>query len=149
MASILHRISIDAPAEAVQPLLAQKEGPASWWTGRPVEGDDGLGGQLQFFFGDRAKPAAVVEVVERSEDSIVWRCLQGPAEWVATLITFSIQPRRDGGTTLLFSHEGWETESEFMGGCSTNWGSYLSSLKSGAEGRGFGPYPAGEVSRWD
>jgi hypothetical protein len=35
-----------------------------------------------------------------------------------------------------------------MSGCSTNWGSYLTSLKTGAEGFGFQPYPAGEISRW-
>jgi hypothetical protein len=36
-----------------------------------------------------------------------------------------------------------------MSGCSSNWGSYLASLKSGAENGGFAPYPAGEISRWD
>jgi hypothetical protein len=35
-----------------------------------------------------------------------------------------------------------------MNGCSTNWAAYLMSLKSGAEDRGFGPYPGGEISRW-
>ena len=35
-----------------------------------------------------------------------------------------------------------------MGGCTTNSAFYLTSLKSGAEGDGFGAYPAGEVSRW-
>lgn len=44
---------------------------------------------------------------------------------------------------------GWREESEFMHGCSTNWASYLMSLKAGAEGRGFAAYPDGEVSRWD
>ena len=29
------------------------------------------------------------------------------------------------------------------GGCSTNWGAYLTSLKTGAEGVGFRPYPQG------
>ena len=149
MASILHRISIDAPPAVVQPLLAAKEGPAEWWTGRPVEGDDRVGGRLQFFFGDRESPAAVMEVVERTAEKIVWRCQEGPAEWVGTLLTFTLKPRADGGTTLLFSHEGWENETEFMGGCSTNWGAYLTSLKTGAEGHGFGAYPDGEISRWD
>jgi hypothetical protein len=36
-----------------------------------------------------------------------------------------------------------------MGSCSTNWGAHLASLKTGAEGRGFGAYRAGEISRWD
>ena len=33
-------------------------------------------------------------------------------------------------------------------GCSTNWGAYLTSLKSGAERGQFAAYPAGEMSRW-
>lgn len=35
-----------------------------------------------------------------------------------------------------------------MSGCSTNWGAYLTSLKTGAEGVEFHPYPQGEISRW-
>jgi hypothetical protein len=35
-----------------------------------------------------------------------------------------------------------------MHGCSTNWGAYLTSLKSGAERGKFAAYPAGEMSRW-
>ena len=150
MAGILHRFSIEAPTETVQPLLARKEGPAAWWTGRALEGDDAVGGELRFFFGDRGRaPAAVMEVVESGPDTVVWHCTDGPAEWVGTTISFELHPRSDGGTTLLFAHEGWTEETEFMSGCSTNWAAYLSSLKAGAEGRGFGPYPAGELSRWD
>jgi len=63
--------------------------------------------------------------------------------------TYALNSRDDGGTTLLFSHEGWQHESEFMNGCSTNWAAYLMSLKSGAEGHGFNAYPGGEISRWD
>ncbi len=36
-----------------------------------------------------------------------------------------------------------------MHGCSTNWAAYLISLKAGAEGHQFAPYPAGEMSRRD
>jgi uncharacterized protein YndB with AHSA1/START domain len=147
MASILHRITIDAPPEEVQPLLATKAGLAAWWTGHPLDGDEHPGGELSFFFeGD--KPAAVMEVVESDPDEVAWRCVQGPAEWIDTRVSFTLEPRADGGTTLLFRHEGWAQETEFMGGCTTNWGAYLTSLKHGAEGGEFGPYPAGEVCRW-
>jgi uncharacterized protein YndB with AHSA1/START domain len=147
MASILHRISIDAPPEAVQPLLATKNGIAAWWTGHALDGDEAAGGELSFFFGS-GSAAAVMEVVESRSHSIVWRCLEGPSEWVETRISFTLEPRSDGGTTLIFRHEGWAAETEFMGGCTTNWGAYLTSLKHGAEGERFGPYPAGEISRW-
>ena len=54
-----------------------------------------------------------------------------------------------GGTTLLFTHACWQQASKFMSGCSTNWGAYLTSLKTGAESDAFAAYPAGEISRWD
>jgi hypothetical protein len=64
------------------------------------------------------------------------------------LITFALKDAGDGGTTLLFSHSDWRKASEFMSGCSTNWGAYLTSLKNGAEGRAFSAYPNSEISRW-
>jgi len=67
---------------------------------------------------------------------------------IDTHITFTFEPRADGGTTMRFNHEGWQQETDLMYGCSTNWGAYLMSLKSGAEGKGFSPFPAGEISRW-
>ncbi len=148
MANILHRLTVDAPIERVAELAAGKQGIEQWWTARPVAGDDTIGGQLSVSFTDRAEPAATFEVVERSPEQIAWRCVEGPDDWIGTLITFALKPRADGGTTLLFSHRGWKQENEFMNGCSTNWAAYLMSLKSGAEGRGFNPYPGGEISRW-
>ena len=152
MPNILHRLSIDAPPERVQQLAASREGIQRWWTGQLVAGDEEIGGQLSVHFrdpGEGADPAATFEVVERSPEQTVWRCVDGPQDWIDTRITFATTPRADGGTTLLFSHADWQHENEFMNGCSTNWAAYLMSLKSGAEGRGFNAYPGGEMSRWD
>ncbi len=149
MPSILHRLSIDAPPERVHQLAATREGLQQWWTGQPVTGDDAIGGRLSVYFRDPADAAATFEVLERSPGQVVWRCVGGPDDWIDTHITYTLTPRDDGGTTLLFSHAGWQRENEFMNGCSTNWASYLMSLKSGAEGHGFNAYPGGEISRWD
>jgi uncharacterized protein YndB with AHSA1/START domain len=152
MPNILHRLTIDAPPERVHHLAATREGIQQWWTGHPVAGDDKIGGQLSVYFrdpGESAEPAAIFEVVERSPERIVWRCVDGPHDWIDTCITFVPKARPDGGTTLMFSHEDWQQETEFMNGCSTNWASYLMSLKSGAEDHGFNAYPGGEISRWD
>jgi uncharacterized protein YndB with AHSA1/START domain len=149
MPNILHRLTIDAPIERVHELAATRPGITEWWTGHPVTGDDALGGRLSVHFREGAgEPAATFEVVERRPEQIVWRCIDGPGEWIDTRIAFALAPRPDGGTTLLFSHGGWRRESEFMNGCSTNWAAYLMSLKSGAEGRGFNAFPGGEISRW-
>jgi uncharacterized protein YndB with AHSA1/START domain len=149
MPNILHRLTIDAPPERVHQLAATREGIEQWWTGHPVTGEDTIGGQLSVYFRDLGQPAAVFEVVERVPEQIVWRCVEGPDDWIDTRITFAPRPRPDGGTTLMFSHEGWKQENEFMNGCSTNWAAYLMSLKSGAEDHGFNAFPGGEVSRRD
>ncbi|MHB1569090.1 MAG: SRPBCC family protein [Solirubrobacteraceae bacterium] len=149
MPNILHRLSIDAPPERVRELVATRDGIQSWWTGHPVTGNDEIGGLLSVYFSDRNRAAATFEIVERSAEQVVWRCVDGPADWIDTRIAFAPKPRPDGATTLLFKHEGWREENEFMHGCCTNWAAYLMSLKSGAEGRGFGAYPHGEISRWD
>jgi len=144
MPDILHRFTIDAPRERVHDLIATKEGVESWWTGHPNGGDETT---LQIFFsGD--KPAAVFDVVEATPEQIIWRVTDGPSDWAGTTITFALQERPDGGTTLLFTHSEWREANEFMHGCSTNWGSYLTSLKAGAEHGEFAAYPAGEMSRW-
>ena len=150
MPNILHRPTIDAQPERVHQLAATREGIQQWWTGQPVAGDDSIGGQLSVHFREPAESAAATfEVEERSPERIVWRCVDGPHDWIDTRITYALKPRDNGGTTLLFSHEGWQQENEFMNGCSTNWAAYLMSLKTGAEGHGFNAYPDGEISRWD
>ncbi len=149
MPNILHRLSIDAPPEQVHQLATTKHGIQQWWTGRPVTGEEEIGGQLSVYFRDPAKPAATFEVIELGPEQILWRCVAGPEDWIDTRVAFVLRPRTDGGTTLLFRHEGWRQENELMNGCSTNWAAYLTSLKSGAEGHGFNAYPGGEISRWD
>lgn len=144
MPDILHRFTIDAPRKRVHDLIATKEGVERWWTGHPNTGGEAT---LQVFFGGDA-PAAVMHVVEDTPGRIVWCVVDGPADWIGTTITFALQQRPDDGTTLLFTHGDWRAANEFMHGCSTNWGAYLASLKSGAESGRFAAYPAGEMSRW-
>src|SRR5450432_3346395 len=133
MPDILHRISIDAPKGRVHDLVATTDGVARWWTGRALEGESTVGSRFSVYFGDADKPAAVMEVVSDTPDEVVWRVVEGPDEWIDTLITFAMKAAGDGGTTLLFSQSGWRAASEFMSGCSTNWGAYLTSLRNGAE----------------
>jgi uncharacterized protein YndB with AHSA1/START domain len=144
MPEILHRFTIDAPPERVHDLIATKEGVQRWWTGHANAGDDT---SLSVFFRD-GDPAAIFEIVEGAPERIVWRVVEGPSDWIGTTVTFALGSRPDGGTTLLFTHAGWREANEFMGGCSSNWGAYLASLKAGAEGGEFAAYPAGEMSRW-
>lgn len=149
MPEILHRISIDAPNTRVHDLVASTGGIARWWTGRPLTGEHTTGSSFGVYFGDAEQPAAVMHVETDTPDHVVWRVTDGPDSWIGTRISFTLRPRGTDGTTLLFTHAGWGEASEFMSGCSTNWGAYLTSLKTGAEADAFAAYPAGEISRWD
>jgi uncharacterized protein YndB with AHSA1/START domain len=149
MPDILHRISIDAPAEDVHELIATADGTGRWWSGRAAEGATTVGGRFGVYFGAADQPAAVMRVVADTPEEITWRVEAGPDPWIGTQITFALRPGRAGRpTTLLFTHAGWREASEFMSGCSTNWGAYLTSLKTGAESGAFAAYPQGEISRW-
>jgi uncharacterized protein YndB with AHSA1/START domain len=148
MPDILHRISIDAPTYRVHDLIATTDGLARWWTGRPVVGSAKFGARFGVTFGEADKPAAVMQVVADQPDEITSRVEEGPDSWIGTLITFGLRPHGTDGTILLFTHAGWPEASEFMSGCSTNWGAYLTSLKTGAESGQFAAYPHGEISRW-
>lgn len=152
MPNILHRASIDAPSERVHQLTATKEGIQQWWTGHPVAGEDKIGGLLSVYFrepADPADPAATFEVVERPPGTSRLALRRGPPGLDRDPHQVRAEVKGNGGSTLLFSHEGWRRETEFMNGWATNWAAYLMSLKSGAEGDGFNAYPAGEISRWD
>lgn len=148
MPDILHRISIDAPASRVHELVATTDGIGRWWTGRDADGSTAVGETFGLYFGDADKPAAVMRVVTDEPGKITWLVVDGPDAWVDTHVTFVFRAEGDEATTLLFTHSGWRAASEFMSGCSTNWGAYLVSLKAGAESGSFAAYPLGEISRW-
>ncbi len=149
MPDILHRISIDAPVKRVHDLIASTEGIARWWSGRPLSGEHAVGSSFSVYFGDSERAAAVMQVLADSPEEVEWLVTAGPDSWLDTHISFVLRPAKHGGTTLLFTHAGWQQASEFMSGCSTNWGAYLTSLKHGAERDAFAAYPNSEISRWD
>ena len=127
--------------------VATREGVARWWT-RDVRGDAAVGAKLEFFFGT-PEPAAVMEVTEQVPSRrVVWRCVQGPDEWVGTDVIFDLKTA-DDQTVVVFSHAGWREPAEFMHHCSTKWGYFMLSLKAGLEGRGYTAYPDDlKISSW-
>jgi len=142
MPDIRHRVRIAAPQERVYQDLTTKDGFTRGWT--LADGEEGTGGKLEFFFGE-PEPGLIAEVTEQTPSShVVLRCIEGPAEWVGTDLNFRLSPSGDGGTVVLFSHEGWREPVEFMYHCSTKWAYHLLSLKSGLEGRRYSPFPHGQ-----
>ncbi|MHB0972482.1 MAG: SRPBCC family protein [Thermoanaerobaculia bacterium] len=139
MVDIIHRIGIKSPAERVYQALASLDGLSSWWT-EEVEGEERVGGKIEFRFRSEAgdlKGNAVMEVQKLDAPKEVrWRCVGGPAEWIGTDITFRLD-QKDAQTIVLFGHRNWREEVEFTSHCSTKWATFLLSLREYVEkGRG-------------
>jgi len=74
---------------------------------------------------------------------VVWRCTDGPAEWLGTTQTFDVR-EADGESVVMFTHADWVAPVEFMHHCSTRWGYFLLSLKHQLEQAAGTPWPDDE-----
>jgi uncharacterized protein YndB with AHSA1/START domain len=145
MPDILHRIATKATTPAdVLPALTTIDGLAAWWT-TDTQGDADVDGVIQFRFVPGGFDMRVLEI---KPDQVRWEVADGPEEWKGTTITFDLE--QDGEyTVLLFKHEGWREQVEFMNHCSTKWASYLLSLKEYVETGKGAPSPNDyQISNW-
>jgi uncharacterized protein YndB with AHSA1/START domain len=135
MVDIIHRIGIKAPAAEVYKALTTIEGLGHWWT-EEVQGDEQIGGKIEFTFRPKTgelKGQMVMEVKElKAQKDVRWECIEGPAEWVGTDITFELS-RQDDQTILLFGHRNWREAVEFTAHCSMKWAVFLLSLREYVE----------------
>ena len=135
MVDILHRIGIKAPAARVFGAVSTLQGLGHWWT-EEVEGAEGIGGRIEFSFHSpegEFKGKMVMEVREASAPKkLVWRCVDGPPEWIGTDITFELS-EQDGQTIILFGHRHWREAVEATYHCSMKWATFLLSLREYVE----------------
>lgn len=135
MVNIIHRIGIKASPEKIHTAVSSLKGLASWWTNE-VSGSAEKGGRIEFIFralnGD-VKGIMIMQVEEStSPDFLRWRCVDGPADWVGTDITFELS-QQDNQTILLFGHKNWREATEFTAHCSMKWATFLLSLRDYVE----------------
>jgi uncharacterized protein YndB with AHSA1/START domain len=135
MVDIIHRIGIKSPAAKVYKALSTIEGLAHWWT-EEVEGDEKIGGKIEFTFRSETgdiKGKMVMEVQQLNpQKDVRWRCVDGPAEWVGTDITFDLS-QQDDQTIIIFGHRNWHEAVEFTAHCSMKWAVFLLSLREYVE----------------
>jgi uncharacterized protein YndB with AHSA1/START domain len=135
MPDIIHRIGIKSAAAQVYQAVSTIEGLANWWT-EEVEGDEQVGGKIEFTFRSETgeiKGKMVMEVEELNPPkNVQWRCITGPPEWVGTEISFQLS-QQDDQTIIIFGHRNWQEAVEFMAHCSMKWAVFLLSLREYVE----------------
>ena len=152
LVDIIHRIGMKAPLTKVYEALATIEGVAGWWT-EETSGDSKPGGTVQVLFrspeGTEVGRMAFEMVEPKPNQSLRWRFLSGPPEWLGTEVTFELT--RDGDQTLLvFGHRNWREPVEFMAHCSMKWATFLLSLKQLTESGEGRPSPRDvKIDNWN
>ena len=135
MVDIIHRIGIKSSAAKVYKALSTIDGLAHWWTD-DVEGDEKIGGKIEFTFRSKTGDEIgkmIMEVQKLNEQKEVqWRCIDGPAEWIGTDITFQLS-QQDDQIIVIFGHRNWREAVEFTAHCSMKWAVFLLSLREYVE----------------
>ena len=96
------------------------------------------------------KGIMIMQVEELEPGTLVrWRCVDGPAEWIGTNITFDLS-EQDGQTIILFGHRNWAEAIEFMAHCSMKWAVFLLSLREYMETGKGRPSPGDlKIDNWN
>lgn len=137
MATIHHKIQIQAPKTEVYAALSTLDGLRGWWT-TTTTGVTEEGGVIDFRFGDHLT-AMRVDSLEPSE-RVAWECIDSTADWVGTAVDFDLG-ERDDRTTVRFRHRDWAEAGDFFSHCSTKWATFLVSLKQFVETGTGRPFP--------
>jgi uncharacterized protein YndB with AHSA1/START domain len=123
----LHRVGIKSSSpDGTYQALTTLEGLSGWWS-QKTEGENEIGGVVQFRFGAGGFDMNVLELEPNKR--VLWEVVDGPEEWIGTKVSWDLKQEGDY-TVILFQHQGWREPVEFMHHCSTKWAIYLMSLKS-------------------
>lgn len=148
MYDIRHRIGVEATTADVYRHIATVDGLRRWWT-TDTRGASSVGDKVSFHFGGPDRFMTMEVTVLDPGRRVAWRCIDGPDEWIDTTISFDIKDV-DGETIINFTHSDWREPVEFMGHCSSKWGSYLLSLKQALQSGSGLPFPDDvKMSRFD
>ncbi|EQA37405.1 hypothetical protein LEP1GSC047_3777 [Leptospira inadai serovar Lyme str. 10] len=121
MPDIFHRVGIASPIQKVFEGISSIDGLRHWWVS-DTKGNSELNETILFGFTDMK----VVELLPY--ESIKWRCIRGPEEWLDTEVKFKLE-YKENQTFVIFTHANWKNPVEFMHHCSTKWATFLLSLK--------------------
>jgi uncharacterized protein YndB with AHSA1/START domain len=138
MADIKNLFHINTPIEKVYNAIATINGLRNWWTVE-TNGDDNIGGTLQFRFGSYGGPDLIVKEL-KPKKRVVWYCTNGVEDWKGTKINFTLD-HNEGKTRVRFTHANWKNDGDFFAACSFTWGRYMESLREYCEigkGKPFG-----------
>ena len=132
------QFDVDADLAAVRTALTDSDAVASWWSDTVAGNPAQDGGNLLVTFPDLPQPFHFR--VGLAENEVAWETLEFPPWWDGTTIRWSLGDAPEGGTRLLFSHEGFDPDAEIIPVITPAWAGIIGRLQRFAETGEADPY---------
>lgn len=132
MRTIHHVLDIDAGVSAAWRALTEREGLAGWWSSQLETGPAAVGALIRFTFAGDFNPVMEITEIDPSPAAprLLWRCVDGHANWQDNTFVFELVPLADDRTRLRFTQNyATELSDDDYGIYNFNWGYYLESLR--------------------
>ena len=119
------------PAAVVR-WLDTVDGIAGWWSDTVGGRASDAGDRFTVSFPD-APMDFELEVREASEAAVEWFVAENPPWWQGTTIRFDIAAGEEGGTSLLFTHSGFEPDHPIIAPITPAWVRFVDNLVAVSE----------------
>lgn len=118
------------PAEVTR-WLQRTEGIAGWWSDTVEGSASAAGDEFTVRFPDTDVPFEL-EVTESDDGIIEWHVPESPPWWKGTTIRFEVA-EAEGGSSLLFTHAGFDPDDQIIPVITPAWVRFLDNLVAVAE----------------
>jgi uncharacterized protein YndB with AHSA1/START domain len=125
-------IEVDAPVDTATAwqAITDPEQVAEWFA--DVTPIDGIGSPYRVDFGDGSAAAGRIRGLDRGRSfayTWAWEGEDGPV----TLVTWAVEPARDGGSRIVLTHDGWaeaEVDADTRDDHADAWEGYMAELEA-------------------
>ncbi len=118
--------------DQVMRWLDNPEGIAGWWSDT-VEGAAGSIGDTFHVTFPTSPVVFTLAVTARSDDAVEWHVPENPPWWQGTTVRFDLAAAEQGGTTLLFTHSGFDADDPMIQIVTPAWVRFVDNLVAVAE----------------
>jgi len=125
--TIKAQFDADCAPEAIMRWLDHSDGIAGWWSDT-VAGAAGAVGDVFHVTFPSTPVVFDLEVTAIGEDAVEWCVGENPPWWKGTTIRFDLSPVAAGGTSLLFTHSGFDVEDPVIAIVTPAWVRFLDNL---------------------
>lgn len=131
--AIQARFECEGDAAALKRWLDHPEGIAGWWSDSVSGAASSVGDEFHVTFPTTDVVFDLV-VTESTETVVEWAVPESPPWWKGTTIRFDLEPGADrSGTSLLFTHRGFEPDDPIIPVITPAWVRFLDNLVSVAQ----------------